>query len=402
MNHRVIIISLLFTGLFLIPAALAGESKVPHDGTVYVGEADLDLSDCDIRNGDEIAWWESGNPQGTPTARARVTDVMRFTIDPETFRGHTGTWYGLIGKKVAFKVEDPFLQADFVENGIDIEPDSIKRGNLVSFKISTNLAGLSQRPGSSGAIVTLNLTGPNETIYHTLTSTRTNDFNLDKVYVYTSPYDTGAVWDTSDVKKFPDGEYSLSAITNVNRINEINPEIGATCTEKKTFTLGKTEVKKTEKDTDKLEKTSDKKKSDLSEESTGNVTPTVTQKEQSGKKVKKTGNITEDSTPEVTEEPTQIEKTGKKVKATPTPTGTVTEEITTVPPTLETEEPSLEPTEEPTEMITPRPTRTPFPRPPGVGTSPVASPTKASPLPPIIILTALGIGAALAAAWRRE
>ncbi|PKL59348.1 MAG: hypothetical protein CVV33_08310, partial [Methanomicrobiales archaeon HGW-Methanomicrobiales-4] len=289
MIHRFIIISIILTGLLLVPAALAGESKVPRDGTVYVGEADLDLSDCSIRNGDEIAWWESGNPQGTPTARAQISDVRKFTIDPDTFRGHTGTWYGLIGKKSAFKVEEPFLQVDLMENGIDTEPDSIKRGNLVSFKISTNLADLSQRPGSSGAIVTLNLTGPNETIYHTLTSTRTEEFNLEKVYVYTTPYDTGAVWDTADAKKFPDGEYTLSAITNVNRINEINPESGATYTEKRTYTLGKTEVKPGKTDIEKTEKTTSTKKSELSAESTETVTPTETLEGKTSKMVKATG-----------------------------------------------------------------------------------------------------------------
>ncbi|MFH0967872.1 MAG: DUF3821 domain-containing protein, partial [Methanobacteriota archaeon] len=87
MIHRFIIISIILTGLLLIPAALAGENKIPRDGTVYVGEADLDLSDCNVRNGDEIAWWDSGNPQGTPTARARISDVRKFTVDPATFNG---------------------------------------------------------------------------------------------------------------------------------------------------------------------------------------------------------------------------------------------------------------------------------------------------------------------------
>ncbi|MFH0968207.1 MAG: DUF3821 domain-containing protein, partial [Methanobacteriota archaeon] len=309
--------------------------------------------------------------------------------------------YGLIGKKSAFKVEDPFLKVDLMENGIDTEPDSIKRGNLVSFQISTNLAGLSQRPGSSGAIVTLNLTGPNETIYHTLTSTRTSEFNLDKIYVYTTPYDTGAVWDTADSKEFPDGEYTLSAITNVNQINENNPESGATYTEKRTYTLGKTEVKPGKTETIKPEKTSDSKKGELTAESTEKITPTETPEEKTSKKVKSTGEPTEEPTPEVSGEPTPEGKVGKKVNATPTPTETETVEMTTIPTTQETVESTPEPTEEPTQIITLKPTRTPLPRPPGSGSSPAASPTKASPLPPVIVLAAIVMGLGIASR-RRE
>ncbi len=426
MKYRFIVLFIILTGLFAVPGVLAGDNKVPREGTVYVGEADLDLSDCAIRNGDEIAWWESGNPQGTPTARGRVTDVRSFTVDPETFNGHTGTWYGLIGKKPVFKVEEPFLQVDINENGIDTEPDSIKRGNLVSFKISTNLAGLSQRAGSSGAVVTINLTGPNETEYHTLTSSRTNDFNLDKVYVYASPYDTGAVWDTTDLKKFPDGDYTLSAVTNVNRINEINPESGATYTEKKTYRLGKTEVKASElKDESEDTKSSEEKESESIESVKDDAPNTTSSEVKSSKKkteaellreikeeaAKKTSKLTFDksskeATEETTAEPTpeeestkkETKETGGKDNLTQEETIEPIEQVTETQTTIATPEPTPEITEEPTPDITPNPTRTPFPRPPGPGASPTKKPT---PLSGGIIMTAIISGILLVAFRQR-
>ncbi|HWQ67049.1 MAG TPA: DUF3821 domain-containing protein [Methanospirillum sp.] len=433
-THRnLLILSILLTGLLLVPAVLAGENKVQRDGTVYVGETDLDLSDCNVRNGDEIAWWESGNPQGTPTSRARVADVRRFTVDPATFSGHTGTWYGLIGKKEVFKVEEPFIQIDLNENGIDTEPLSIKRGSLVSFAISTNLAGVSQRAGSSGAEVKIILTGPNSTEYKTLTSSRTENFNLDKVFVYTSPYDTGAVWDTTDSKKFPDGEYTLSVTTNVNKINDTNPKSGGTYSEEKTYRLGKTEVKPGSEETPKPSTKDTKKDGELKAESTGKATSTPTDEptpeetsskkvkttskptdeptpeETSSKKVKTTSTPTDEPTPEETsskkvkttstptDEPTPEETSAKKVKTTSTPTEKMTERVTTTPTRVVTSVETAEPTSEATREVTTRTTRTPLPRPPGPG----ATQTAQSPFPGIIIIPVLAVVAILCARARR-
>jgi hypothetical protein len=398
-------IGILIIGMLLVPAILAAENKVPRDGTIYVGEANLDISDCAVRNGDEIAWWMSGNPEGTPTARARVDDVRQFTVDPETFRGHAGTWFTLIGKKSVFTVEEPFFMAELIENGIDHVPEAIKRGNLVSFKISTNLAGISQRPGSPGAIVSLNLTGPNETVYNTLSSSRTNDFNLDTVYVYTSPYDTGVVWDTTDEKKFPDGEYTISAITNVNQIYDNNPELGATYTEKITYTLGKTEVKPTPTETEKPDtKNSDSEDSEASENDNEDD-----EKSDSGSD--KEDNVKdEDNTSDQTKEKENDEV--KKEDENDTHDNTSSEqitfeaeetpEVTETPEIIQTLQPTPEETPEPTPEITMRPSRTPYPRPPAPGAGGASQTTAASPLSSFSIITALTTGAVLLIVQRRR
>jgi len=432
--NRILIPLIILIGLLLVPGVLAADNKIPHDGTVYVGEADLDLSACDVHTGDEIAWWDSGNTQGIPTARARVTDVTHFIVDTDTFKGHTGVWYGLISKKPVFTVEEPTLQVDLVENGMDTDPDLIKRGNLVSFKISTNLAGISQRPGSSGAPVTLNFTGPNDTVFHTLTSEQTQEFNLDNVYVYASPYDTGAVWDTSDATKFPDGEYTIAAVTNVNKINENNPDTGATITDKKTYTLGKTGVKPKQTESEKsvksskskdgsvatesvtTEKKSAKKSQNVTEEPTTKITSEPTQVEKSTKKISskdknsvtETGTSSEKPTKEITTEPTEETKTNKTGKLTakeletlnaektkkPTPEVT---EVTEDQTTIATSVPTPDVTDEPTAVITPHPKKT-YAHPP----TPAASPTQASPLPVLVIVTALSAAALLIRTRRNQ
>jgi hypothetical protein len=426
-SHRSILI-ITIIGMLLIPAMMAAENKVPRDGTVYTGEADLDVSDCAVRNGDEIAWWDSGNPQGTPTARARVDDVRKFTVDPDTFKGHTGTWFGLVSKKPVFTVEEPFLQVELVENGIDREPSVIKRGSLVSFKIATSLAGLSKRAGSSGALVSLNLTGPNDTVFHTLSSAQGSDFNLDSVYVWSTPYDTGVVWDTKDKKKFPDGEYTLSASTNVNRIDEIYHESGITYTEKQTYTISDKETKATPTETEKPSSKSKTAKGELSAE--GTVTPTETDEKSSTKSSKKkvTDEPTDEPTDKPTAEPTSSSKSSKKKvtdeptdeptdKPTVEPTSSsksskqkVTEEPTEVPTDVPTDTVTETPTDTPTDMVTETPTEEPtgritaspthnLPHPPRAAASP--TPAKGSPLNPGVMLAALGLGAVVAISRRR-
>ena len=55
-----IFLILILTLLLFGTGAYALDSKIPKEGTVFVGENDLDISDCNVRAGDEIAFWSSG------------------------------------------------------------------------------------------------------------------------------------------------------------------------------------------------------------------------------------------------------------------------------------------------------------------------------------------------------
>jgi hypothetical protein len=309
MNCPRVFLILIISLLILSSGVLALDSKVPKDGVVFVGENDIDISDCNVRAGDEIAFWSSGSPEGTPDSRAKVMDARHFFVDPAFFSGKTGTWYGLVSKKPVFKVEDPWIQFDVVEQGIDHEPEWIKKGNLVSFKISTNMYVLSERPGSAGVTVRINLTGPNETVYTTLQSP-TGSYNLENIFVYYSPFDTGAAWETKDDTIYPEGEYTAWASIQVNDIGEKNPGDGITTSLKTTITLSKVkpEEKKQDETDDEKEENGANESSDDEEEESETPTPTPS------------------PTPEPTEEPTPV----LTIDITPIVTSSV-EEVTARP-----------------------------------------------------------------------
>ena len=340
MNYAgIILVITLF--LTLIPGGvMANDAKIPREGTVFVGETDLDISECNIRTGDEIAFWTSGSPEGTPDARARVMDTRRFYVDPAIFSGKTGKWFELMTKREVFTVEDPWLQFEVVENGIDHEPEWIKRGNLVSFKIATNMYLISKRPGSAGVPVTISLTGPNSTEFTQLIAPM-GTFNLERVFVYYSPYDTGAVWETKEEKEYPDGEYTAWASCNVNQIGEKNPGETITTSLKTTFFLSK------------------------NIEDMNKVAETEEEKENSEKSDEKEEKITER---EVTQ--------------------TITPEVTMTPEIIITPEPLPTWTPEPTREVTPKPTKPPLPSPP--------KPSETTPKQPLNALVSIAaLGAAL-------
>lgn len=300
---------LILSLLLLCTGVHALDSKIPKDGTVFVGENDIDISDCHVRTGDEIAFWSSGSPEGAPDSRAKVMDAQHFYVDPTFFSGKTGTWFGLMTKKAVFKVEDPWIQLDIVENGIDHEPEWIKKGNLVSFKISTNMYTLSQRPGSAGVPVKITLTGPNETTYTHLQSP-TGTYNLESIFVYYSPFDTGAVWETRDDAEYPEGEYSAQAAIQVNNIGEKNPGEGVTSSLKTTITLSKVyPEKEKEKDKDKNQgKTDNKSSDDEKEESeiTKTQTPTPDSTKTPEPTIKPVAELTVDMAPIITASTLQV------------------------------------------------------------------------------------------------
>jgi len=357
MRYIITLLSALILLSLATSGVIANEKIIPKGGTVFVGENGIDLSNCDVRSGDEIAFWSSGSADGVPDSRAKVMDARNFFVDPKLFSGKSGTWFGLVSKKPVFTVDDPWLQLNVVETGLDHDDKWIKRGNLVSFKISTNMNEVSSRQGSAGVPVYINITGPNGTEYSSLDSP-TGTFNLKKIYVYYSPYDTGAVWQTGDITKYPDGEYTVKAFVDLNDILEKNPGEGLTSSLESSFLLNKTapvKVKaeeKTEKNGDKT----DKKSSDSS----------------SKKNISNTQNAS----------------LSDKIETKKTPTPKVTTQIITEEPTEEiTPIETFDDIEKQTFDFTPTPTRKPLVSPPKATPTP-----KQQPINPLICITGIFAG----------
>ena len=78
-------LSLILILLFTVTGAHALDTRIPKEGVVFVGENGIDISECNVRAGDEIAFWSSGFPEGTPDSRARVMDPRNFFVDPLLF-----------------------------------------------------------------------------------------------------------------------------------------------------------------------------------------------------------------------------------------------------------------------------------------------------------------------------
>jgi len=210
---------------------------------VFVGESGLDLTRAGVRAGTDIAWWMGGVTENLPDARYTVIDSSHFFVDPDIFSGKIGAWYTLQQKRQVFDILEPSLRLEISESGLNYDESWIKKGNFVSFTIHTSMAEMAQRSGCPGTPITIEMKGPDGTIYTTLGLTGSAPFNLVDIPVYYTPYDTGVVWETKR-DEYPEGEYSFRAIATANSLSENYPMIGMTTTEWQTITLSTTDPKK--------------------------------------------------------------------------------------------------------------------------------------------------------------
>jgi len=315
---------------------------------VFVGESGLDLTRTDVRAGTEIAWWAGGLSQDLPDVRYIVRDSSNFFVDPDIFSGRVGAWHTLQQPKQVFDVLEPSLRLEIHESGIDYDESWIKKGNLVSFTIYTSMAEMAQRTGCLGTPITIEMKGPDGTIYTTLGLTGSAPFKLVDMLVYYTPYDTGVVWETK-LDDYPEGEYSFRAVATANSLSENYPGVGMTTTEWQRIILSTTDPKKKVEETPK-------------------------------------------PTPEPTPEPTR--------EITTPPTTVPTTVPTTIPTTMRTPRPVVEVT------------RTELPRPPGADApktpptsapplepSPPVAPNQPEPAAAPLSWSILGIGGSLSLIW---
>jgi hypothetical protein len=95
------VIGILRIGLLIllvissVQVVSASSRIVPSGGVVYIGETNLDITNC--VHGDMIGWWP--NPYAinvtSPTKTVPIINIQSFFIDPSEFTGYTGTWYNV-------------------------------------------------------------------------------------------------------------------------------------------------------------------------------------------------------------------------------------------------------------------------------------------------------------------
>jgi hypothetical protein len=210
--------------------ALPPYDQVPKGGTVYIGEEGLDISASVLLGNTYIAWWSSGASVigSSPDYQILVASPVNFYISPTEFGSRTGNWYVMPAKTLAFNVKDPQLsiRIEDVSVNVDVTENGwVYRGDEIRFRIDSNLADLTGR-GVPGAPVTIKVQGPDGGIYTALVN-KAGITNSLSVLVTTTPYYTGAFWDTINSAYTP-GTYTIWAECNANRMKDNYEVVGKT------------------------------------------------------------------------------------------------------------------------------------------------------------------------------
>jgi hypothetical protein len=202
--------------------ALPPYDQVPKGGTVYIGEEGLDVSAPVPVANTQIAWWASGASVigSSPDYQIMVATPTNFYISPTEFGSRTGTWYVMPAKTLAFVVKDPQLtiRIEDVTINLDVTENGwVYRGDEVQFRIDSNLADITGR-SVPGAPVTIKVQGPDGGVYSTLVN-KAGIPNSLTVPVSTTPYYSGAFWDTGNSAYAP-GTYTIWAECNANGMKD--------------------------------------------------------------------------------------------------------------------------------------------------------------------------------------
>lgn len=224
-------------------------SVIPQGGDVFLGEEGLDVS-LFLKSGETIAWFSPNSDSilTEPAATIVVDNPKRYFIDPSQFNGKTGYWWIWSGSKaqqVAFIVKDPTMSLRIwnqnEDQDINTDGGKIPAGNLVNFRIETNLySAIIQRgeglPDADKGII--NVVGSSNTTmvtYQSLRGTLANvsdqDIPLRNLVVdanpwfwpeddkITSAWNTGALA-TDGNRLYPNGEYKFYAEATLNNIQK--------------------------------------------------------------------------------------------------------------------------------------------------------------------------------------
>ena len=218
--------AILAISLLAIPA-MAAITDISQGNTVFLGEEGLNINGA-VGTYPQIGWWASGASIATssPDATYPLSDSLKasFAVTPSTFGSHLGAWYRLdaSGKAdgTAFIVADPNLnlRVEDTSVGVDVTPNKwVYRGDEIGFRIETNLNVISSQRNTP-ALITIKVQAPDGGIYSALVDNG-HTYPIENIQVSTSPYDTGALWDTGNSAYAP-GTYTIWAECNVNRMKD--------------------------------------------------------------------------------------------------------------------------------------------------------------------------------------
>jgi len=207
---------------FSMSPVSAAMNTISPGGTVFIGEQGLDITSA-LAGATQIGWWASGASidSSSPDYTISVSNPSSFYISSSDFLSHTGNWYTIPNKSVAFNVVDPNL-AILIEDttvNVDVTNKWVPTGDLLRFRIDTNLIPISQR-GAGSPPVTIKVQPPSGGIYTALINSAGVSTSLVDIPITTTPYYTGSLWDTSDRGIYSPGTYTIWAECNVNQMKD--------------------------------------------------------------------------------------------------------------------------------------------------------------------------------------
>ena len=213
--------------LLLVVPSSAAINTIPQGGTAFIGEQGLDIRATGVTTGSTIAWFGSQSVStGAPTTTYIVDDATNYYIAPSSFGGKTGAWFTFPGRKLAFYVADPSLTLQIYDESSDFQVVGttrwVPKDDSIGFRIVSNLYQMANRPGSSGAPVTIRIRSPDGAEY-----TQVSGNSLVDIPVSTSPYSTGPIWNTAG---YSSGTYTVWAECNANSMKDNYDEQGKTTT----------------------------------------------------------------------------------------------------------------------------------------------------------------------------
>jgi len=228
---------IILSALLALSPVIAAENTVPVAGTVFLGEQGLDISATGAAAGSQIVYYgPGGSPATVPVATMTVDDPTDYYISPALFGGRTGPWFLSPANTLAFYVQDPLIGIRVMDESADFAITSdvtwIPKGDVVGFRIDTNVYEIARRPGSPGAPITIRIRGPGGVEYSSVTG-----YQLEDILISASPFDTGGVWLTGG---FESGTYTVWAESTGNDMNLNYKQEGKTVTVPVQFLLQST------------------------------------------------------------------------------------------------------------------------------------------------------------------
>ena len=213
-------------------------STIASGNTVFVGEQGLDITaamQSGTQTDTQIGWWASGAAISTssPDQIVTVSNPGSFSVSPFQFSSYLGAWYRLSssGKAdgAAFTVANPQLSLRVEDTSVNVDVTNkwVPTGDNIRFRISSNLASITQR-GVSSVPITIKVQSPSGGVYTALVNSNGDTTSIVDIPVNADDYYTQSLWDTGASSIYPPGTYTIWAVCNVNSMNNNYGQIGTT------------------------------------------------------------------------------------------------------------------------------------------------------------------------------